>query len=145
MLDGNEFIFQLLRFVFGPSQQFVHPAAEVEAIGSAACAGDARQLFQFPLSAYRDGVERNARLVEDSRRQPLFLIEKRQQQVLNVDLLVVEANSEFLRCLQGLLGFFRIAIDVHLCRLPLFFEFSGKRRASVVPSDWRTERREPPG
>src|SRR5262249_9004384 len=78
------------------------------------------QLLQLALKADLDGIDGNVRLGEDSGRQPLFLVEEREQEVLNIDLLVAETDGKALCGSERLLGFFGEAIDVHgFPRIPL--------------------------
>ena len=56
----------------------------------------------------------DAGLLEDGRGEPAFLVEQRQQEVFDVDLLVVQPDGELLGTLQGLAGLFGEAVDVHV-------------------------------
>ena len=52
-------------------------------------------------------------MVEDRRRQAALLVEQRQQQVLDVDLLMVQLGRQPLGRLQGFERFFGEAVQVH--------------------------------
>ena len=74
----------------------------------------------------------------------MLLVEQREQQVLDVDLLVVHADGELLCGLKRLLGLLGEAVDVHLGCFPLFAVVarivSNFRTRSLTPSLLKTAR-----
>ena len=59
------------------------------------------------------GIDGHAGLLQDGRGEPLLLVEQRQQDVFDVDLLVVEPGGEFLRVGERLLGFLGEFVQIH--------------------------------
>ena len=134
VLDGDVVVLELLGLVLGVREQLVEPAGDVEVVR--------RPLApvtrgSFSSSRCRRIVKRfgsDAGLLQDGRGQPALLIEQRDEQVFDVDLLMAHPDGELLRTLNGLASFFGEAIDVHgIGPLPVQEE-----NASVVPEKWHT-------
>ena len=98
MFNGDVVVLELFRFAF----RFADEA--IEAAGHAHVAGgsrDARQLFQLTMQLEFEPIDGDIRLVKDGGRQPALLIEQRQQQVLDVHLLMIKLRGQPLRSAQG--------------------------------------------
>ena len=111
MLDGDVFVLELLGLVLGLAEQAIEPAGDADVV--ARRAGDARQLFQLALDASLTASTGISALVKIADGQPVLLIEQRQQQMLDVDLLMIQLGRQPLGGLQRFLRFFGEAIHVH--------------------------------
>ena len=102
-----------LHVVFGIGQQLVQTRSHVYLVGAAGRPGDFRQLVELGFEAPQQHVRLNPGLRQDGRRESIFLLEERRQQVFDVDLLVAVTRGFTLRRPDRLLQFLRETIDVH--------------------------------
>ena len=111
---------------------------DVHVLGRTGRAGDARQLLQFALELDRQRVDRHAGLLQDGRGQALLLVEQRQQDVFDVDLLVVQPGRELLRPRRALAGLLGELVQVHRVFLPPASGTGGGRcrlEGPIAPAD----------
>jgi hypothetical protein len=113
VFDRDVFVLEPLGLVFGAHQRSLQARRDVHLAASTLPARDARPPFELLLESSPDRRHRRFHARQELRQEPVFLLQKRQAEMLGVDFLVAVADPERLRRLDRFLGFFRQAFQCH--------------------------------
>ena len=112
MFDGNKIILQAFGFILGLAEQAIESARDPNVVIRGP--RDSRQFLEFAMNVHLDSVNGDSGLGKQGGCEATLLIEKSEQQVLDVDLLVIESGRQTLGALQRFLGLFGEAVHVHV-------------------------------
>jgi hypothetical protein len=114
VLDGDVLVGEPPGLLLGLVEERGQPRRDHDlALRGAACARRARDALQLGLDVGGQPVHVGAHRVEQSRHEPVGLLEQREQQVQRVDLDVACPGRGVLRRGNGLLGFLGQPVEVH--------------------------------
>src|SRR5438045_1017355 len=113
MLNRDKIVLEPLGFVFGFGEQAVETTRDVDPIGRASRRRDLRNTVEFLLDPAMNLVWLHACSEKQGGHETVFLFYKSGDQVLDVDLLVTQADCFRLGCLDGLLESFGESVEVH--------------------------------
>ena len=111
MFGAEEFIFQLRHFLFGGIDCRAQLVADALIITSAL---DLRTSLQFLGEATAQICNSHAHFFQQGPRHAIRLVEKREQEMLVRNLLLIELRRDILRCLQRLLHLLSKLIRSHV-------------------------------
>src|SRR5262245_30988513 len=103
MLDADVFVLEPLGFVLRFDQKLVEPARDVRA----GIATDPWQFVEFFSEFGAKQIRRDFALLEQPRYKPVFLLDERAREMLDIHRLMLASRSDVLRFLQRLLSFLR--------------------------------------
>ena len=118
MLDRDVFVREPLGVVLGADEQLVQRLRHVD-LAHLRVAGDVRARRELLLDAGLDVRDGGAGLLDDLRHEAVFLEKQGEEQMLDIHLLVSEADRNFPRGLDGLLGFLCQFVNIHSWKSPL--------------------------
>jgi len=118
MLDRDVLVLEALGLVLGHGEQALEPARDIDLIGRAGRGGNLRELVELLLEPAVDPLNIHLCFQQDSWSQAPLLLEQGGEEMLDVDLLVGQANGLGLSRANGFLQLFGEAVDIHRERPP---------------------------